>query len=70
MKNIDYVVAHKWEDTKPVVGNLATYTYHSEIQHGTLEDARKFLMYVRDHNPDEQWDIYKIKYEKLTVIDN
>lgn len=70
MKRIDYVVAHKWDETKPVSGNLAIYAYSSEIQHGTLEDAKSFLDYVKSQSPDEQWNIYKVKYEKLTVIDN
>lgn len=68
MKKIDYVVAHKWDETKPVNGNLAVYAYGSEIQHGTLDDARSFLNYVKSQSPDEQWNIYKVKYEKLTVI--
>ena len=68
-KKIDYVVAHKWDDSKPIVGNLSIYTYYSTIQHGTLEEAKQLLDYVRRQSPDEQWTIYKVNFSKLTVID-
>ena len=69
-KKVDYVVAHKWDEAKPVPGNLALYMYGmGEIHHGTLEEARQFLLYVRDMKPNENWDLYKVKFEKLTVID-
>lgn len=69
-KKIDYIVARKWDEKKPACGNLAIYMgCSSEIHHGTLEEARLFLEYVRQIKPDDQWDLYKIKYEKLTVVD-
>lgn len=68
-KSIDFVVARKWDESKPICGNLAIYAYGNEIQHGTLEDARQFLSYVREQSPDGQWTIYKVTFSKLTVID-
>lgn len=68
-KKIDYVVAHKWDESKPICGNLAIYAYRTEIQHGTLEDAKRFLDYVRERSPEDDWSIYKVSFSKLTVID-
>lgn len=69
-KKIDYIVAHKWDESKPAKGNLAPFMGGlAEFRHDTLEEARLFLQYVRNLKPDEKWDLYKVTFSKLTVID-
>ena len=65
---IDYVVARKWDVNKPVPGNLSIYTFASEVQRGTLDEAKEFLEYVQQRRPEEEWDIYRVRFEKLTVV--
>lgn len=54
-KEFNYCVAHYWKDNE---GSIGTYTYGSEVQHGTLKDAKQFLKYVRKQSPDKDWKIF------------
>lgn len=63
MKKFNYVVATPWPTTpwpsEPKA--LAAYMhYNSQVNYGTLEDAKGFLEYVKQQRPDVDWKIYKI----------
>ena len=59
----EYVVARHWNDDSKCI-----YSYHSEIQKGTIEDAKLFLKYVKQQSPAKEQDykIYKINYEEIS----
>jgi hypothetical protein len=55
---INYVVAHYW-DNEPM--RLSAYMLHnSEVQFGTIEDAKTFLKYVRKARPEYKWKIFQL----------
>ncbi len=63
-EEFDYVVARPWDDEDP--NYLAIYTFGSQIQRGTIEEAKDFLNYVqRQGNKDEKYSIYKVNFEKI-----
>ena len=56
--SMNYVVAHYWENSPQ---RLGTYMAHnSEVQFGTLEDAKEFLKYVRQQSPDHKWRLFQL----------
>jgi len=62
-----YVVARKWHPDDPN-SDLCIYAYHTEIQTGTMEDARRFLEYVnvrlrRDDKKD--YSIYRVEFVEV-----
>jgi len=61
-ETFDYVVARHWDD-----GSKCIYTYHSQIQKGTMADAEYFLNYVKSRSPEHEQDykIYRIIYEEV-----
>lgn len=67
-KKENYVIAAPWPRGK---GELSVYTYFNAHQYGTMEDAEKFLEYVRkkvssdghryEHQPKaEDFKIYQL----------
>lgn len=69
---LHYVIARRWDLKKPATpGNLAIYAYQSDIQSGTLKEAKQFLKYVKANSPEDtagekkDWAIYKVTIEKL-----
>lgn len=58
----DYVVARPWSDQDTT---LCIYRFHSDVHHGTLADAEKFLAYVKSQHPDQDYGIYKVTYQAL-----
>jgi hypothetical protein len=64
-KEFDYVIAHPWHEDEP--DNLCIYAYGSEVQRGTMKDAKQLLKYVRSQKDDDsdQYAIYRITYEKI-----
>ena len=68
-KKFSYVVARLWntqnQQDKQGADNLCIYTYGSQIQHGTEEDAKHLLAYVNRQNPDENYSIYKVEFNKV-----
>ena len=60
----EFVVARKWDPDDPNSG-LCIYAYHREIQTGTMEDAERFLEYVRRQGPEKDYHIYRISYERI-----
>ena len=66
-EQFNYVVAKKWNPEDPITA-LCIYTYHHQIQTGTLAEAQEFLAYVkRQARSDQEYHIYKINYEKLST---
>lgn len=63
-ETFEYVVARRWDPDDPNSG-LCIYSYHGEIQNGTMEDARSFLDYVRCQGPEKDYGIYRVRYERL-----
>jgi hypothetical protein len=68
-KDMDYVIARRWEPEDPE-SSLCIYTYGSEIQRGTLKDAKDMLAYVkrqskRDGDPHKEYSIYEVAFRKL-----
>jgi len=63
-ETFEYVVARRWDPDDPNSG-LCIYSYHGEIQNGTMEDARSFLNYVRRQGPEKDYGIYRVRYERL-----
>lgn len=53
-KIFPFVVAGKWPD-----GSLCPYSLGSEVRHGTMEDAKKYLDYVNSFE-NKLFDEYKI----------
>lgn len=64
-KTFDYVVAKPWDPEDPK--DLCIYTYFSEIQNGTMKDAKRFLKYVRGVNKEDakEYSIYKVEFTKI-----
>ena len=61
MDKFEFVVARR-----SLSGSLNCYSAGgANIQHGSAVSANIFLKYVRDQRPTEQWDIYRLKYEKV-----
>lgn len=56
----DYVVASKWAS-----GEMRIYTYFTEIHRGTMEQAERFLDYVKSREPTAEWHIHRITFEQL-----
>lgn len=55
---INYVVAHYWDDEPSRLG--AYMIHNSEVQFGTIEDAKTFLKYVRKKSPEHKWKIFQL----------
>lgn len=71
---LHYVVARRWDLKKPAApGNLAIYANQSDIQSGTLKEAKQFLKYVKSKSLEDSsaekkdWAIYKVTIEKYDV---
>lgn len=62
----NFVVARPWETDDP--DNLCIYAFGGEVQRGTLEDARRFLDYVRSRSGTEQYRIYTVNYEVIEDV--
>lgn len=56
---INYVIGHYWNPPQDT-GSIGAYTYISEVQYGTLEDAKEFLEYVKEKSPDHDWRIFQL----------
>jgi hypothetical protein len=39
---------------------IQAYTYLGDLQHGTLENAKFFLAYVKKKKPERDWKIFKV----------
>ena len=50
-KQFNYAVGFYWEGDS---GSVGTYTYHSEVHYGTMEDAQNFLTYVQSQQADKK----------------
>jgi len=61
---INYVVAHYWDDEPSRLG--AYMIHNSEVQFGTIEDAKTFLKYVRKASPEHKWKIFQL----ITVMED
>lgn len=60
-----YVVARKWYPDNPA-SDLCIYAYRTEIQTGTMEDARRFLEYVNGRRDDEKdYSIYRVEFVEV-----
>lgn len=58
-----YVIARPWPDSED---GLCVYTYGTQLQRGTWEDAFDLRWYVREVEcAGDDYDIYKITFEKL-----
>ena len=68
MKTFDYVIARKWDKSKPAAGNLAVYAFGSEIQHGDSDSAKQMLEYVKRQSPDKDWYIFVVDYSQILVV--
>lgn len=66
-KEINYVVGYPWEKEEPL--NLCIYTYGSDIQSGTMKQAKSFLEYVKQRSDKEDKDKYAIYVVTLTKVD-
>jgi len=64
-KEFNYVIGYPWEDTEP--DKLCIYYYDSEVHHGTKEEAKSFLEYVRkgSDSDSKKYAIYKVKFKKV-----
>lgn len=61
---MNYVIARPWypeDDNSP----LCIYTFHNEVQSGTIEDAQALLRYVKAQKSTYDYSIYKVKYKKV-----
>jgi hypothetical protein len=56
--SMNYVVAHYWDEEPQRLG--AYMAYNSEVQFGTLEDAKEFLKYVRRQSPGHKWRLFQL----------
>lgn len=65
-KEMMYVVGRPWYPDQPE-GPLCIYMYGSEIQKGTLKNAKDFLAYVQRRSLDEPgyYAIYEVTLTKL-----
>jgi hypothetical protein len=63
-QEINYVIARPWEDEDPEY--LSIYAHGSEVQRGSIEDAKKMLEYVRWSDNSNEWNIYLVNFEKIT----
>jgi hypothetical protein len=54
-----FVIAKNWENTE----QLCIYAYHSQVQFGTIDDAKCLLEYINNDN----YNIYKINFEKVLL---
>lgn len=60
-----YVVARKWHPDDPA-SDLCIYSYHSEIQSGTMESAKRFLDYVNGQSDDvKDYRIYRVAFVEV-----
>lgn len=67
-----YVVGRPWDESDPT--EISIYAYGSEIQSGTIEDARKMLGYVKamgkiEKEPKSVIDAYGIYVVGMTRIE-
>jgi hypothetical protein len=62
MKNKYYFVARYWNDDD---NQLNTYTFGSQLQYGTEENAEGFLKYVKEQCPDKDgWQIFWVNTDR------
>jgi len=68
-KVFPYVIATEWLHA-PVDAGLRIYSYGTQIQMGTMEDAEEFLAYVARQagNEDANYRIFKVSYEEIKGI--
>lgn len=63
-----YVVARPWCPNKEA-SDLCIYTYYTQVQTGTVQEAEEFLSYVKRQELDpckaQHYSIYKVTYEKI-----
>lgn len=63
-----FVVASLWRPNDPVDwDNLSIYTFGTEVQVGTLEQAISFKEYVERMSKNGPHKIYKISFEEVNV---
>jgi hypothetical protein len=68
----NYVVARPWDPANPA-GSMCIYASGSEVQRGTLKDAKGFLEYVkRQEKQDEEpkdivssYGVYAVGFTKI-----
>lgn len=61
MEEFSFIIAKKWNDTKPsTLSNLGVYTYFQEIHTSTLEGAKSLLSYVQSRSPEYKYKIYPV----------
>jgi hypothetical protein len=62
-KKFNYGVGHYWEGES---GSVGLYAFHSEIFHGTMEEAKNFLAYVQEEDKKNKradrrdWRIFQL----------
>lgn len=66
-KEINYVIGYPWNTKKP--NDLCIYTYRTEIQSGTMAQAKNFLEYVKRNSEKEDKDKYAIYTVTFTKVD-
>jgi hypothetical protein len=60
-----YVVARKWYPDDPN-SELCIYSYRTEIQTGTMDDAKRFLEYVNVQSDNEKdYSIYRVEFVEV-----
>ena len=55
-QKFNYCVGHYWEDGC----TIDAYSCMGEVTYGTLKDAKKFLKYVKDKDPNEDYKIFMV----------
>lgn len=57
-EHFDYLVGFYWKNT---VG-IGTYEYFGTVKHGTIEDAKNYLEFVKERNParSDRFKLFKV----------
>ena len=58
MEQLNYCIGRYWNGKD---GSVSVYAFHTQIQHGTLEDALEFKKYVESASIDKEWKIFVLK---------
>ena len=57
-KYFNYAVGRYWKDGSSAI---CVYAFGNEVHFGNIKDAKSFLEYVKEQEPEEDWKIFVLK---------